>query len=30
MAPNMIDAPKNTTSVHSIVFRSTGRDHTRG
>jgi hypothetical protein len=30
MAPNMIEAPKNTTSVHSSVFRSTGRHDTRG
>ena len=30
IAPNMIEAPKNTTSVHRIVFRSTGRHDTRG
>ena len=30
IAPNMIEAPKNTTSVHRIVFRSTGQHHTRG
>ena len=30
IAPNMIDAPKKTTSVQSTVSRSTGRHHTHG
>jgi hypothetical protein len=30
IAPNMIEAPKKTTSVHRRVFRSTGRHHTPG